>query len=241
MYGDLANKLIIEAKRTEQLTQRYLDAAFDSDNGGIKNDFGRNETMIPMYNDELIYNILKEVKQLKQNTEYLQHIKQEEVETRGQFGDALSVHPNDKIRKCQYFVNLLCLERNKRCLMAYQRMRSDTIDRMIWNGLIGNNNIYNNSSKRSGYNELSHYEQEYMTQYKNLIDEMNSESELWSSIEIMGNMNPPSDIFIDIRVLKDIGEIQTEYGTFNFVKDSQFYVRQSDVERLIQQGYVQKI
>ena len=33
MYGDLANKLIIEAKRTEQLTQRYLDAAFDSDNG----------------------------------------------------------------------------------------------------------------------------------------------------------------------------------------------------------------
>ncbi|KAK5781815.1 DNA replication protein PSF1 PWA37_003739 [Arxiozyma heterogenica] len=241
MYGDLANKLIIEAKRTEQLTQKYLDAALNSDNGGIRNDFNGNETIIPMYNDELIYNILKEVNQLKQNTEYLQHIKQEEEETKDQLKDVLSGHSNDKIRKCQYFVNLLCLERNKRCLMAYQRMRSDIIDKMVWNGLIGSNNMYNNGSKRSGYNELSHYEQEYMSQYKNLIDEMNSESELWSSIEIMGNMNPPSDIFIDIRVLKDIGEIQTEYGTFNFVKDSQFYVRQSDVERLIQQGYVQKI
>lgn len=111
------------------------------------------------------------------------------------------------------------------------------IDKLIWSGLIGNNG----GSKRSSYNELSHNEQEYMGQYRNLIDEMSSESELWSTIEIMGNMNPPSDIFIDIRVLKDIGEIQTEYGTFNFVKDSQFYVRQSDVERLIQQGYVQKI
>ena len=92
------------------------------------------------------------------------------------------------------------------------------IDKLIWNGLIGNNG----GSKRSSYNELSHNEQEYMGQYRNLIDEMSSESELWSTIEIMGNMNPPSDIFIDIRVLKDIGEIQTEYGTSNFVKDLQF-------------------
>ena len=237
MYGDLANKLIVEAKRTEQLTQRHIDAALDTDNGGIRNDNTRNETMIPMYNDELVYNILKEVNQLKQNTEYLQQIKQEEEETGDQIGTVLPEHLNDKIRKYQYFVNLLCLERNKRCLMAYQRMRSDMIDKLIWNGLIGNNG----GSKRSSYNELSHNEQEYMGQYRNLIDEMSSESELWSTIEIMGNMNPPSDIFIDIRVLKDIGEIQTEYGTFNFVKDSQFYVRQSDVERLIQQGYVQKI
>ena len=92
------------------------------------------------------------------------------------------------------------------------------IDKLIWNGLIGNNS----GSKGSSYNELSHNEQEYMGQYTNLVDEMSSESGLWSTIEVMGNMNPPSDIFIDIRVLKDIGEIQTEYGTSNFVKDLQF-------------------
>jgi GINS complex subunit 1 len=42
-------------------------------------------------------------------------------------------------------------------------------------------------------------------------------------------------------VLKDAGEIQTEYGVFNLRKDSQFFVRRADVERLIQQGYLQKV
>lgn len=238
MYGDLGNKLIIEAKRTEQLTQRHIAASLNNE----VNHNDSNNVTIPMYNDELVNNILKEVRQLKQNADYFKQLKQEQEEQ--QLLDGVGANPrNDKIRHCQNFVNLICLERNKRCLMAYQRMRSDMIDKLIWNGDIENNSSAGTGtgSKRNEYNELSHNEQEYMNQYKNLLDDLNSESELWSSVEIMGNMNPPSDIFIDIRVLKDIGEIQTEYGTFNLVKDSQFYVRQSDVERLIQQGYVQKI
>lgn len=237
MYGELANKLIIEAKRTEQLTQRHIDASLNND----MNRNGANNIAIPLYNDELINNILKEVRQLKQNADYFKHLKQEqEQDILDGVGSSLA---NEKIRGCQYFVNLICLERNKRCLMAYQRMRSDMIDKLIWNGDIENNSTAGTGAGSKGYeyNELSHNEQEYMNQYKNVLDDLNSESELWSCVEIMGNMNPPSDIFIDIRVLKDIGEIQTEYGTFNLVKDSQFYVRQSDVERLIQQGYVQKI
>ena len=54
-------------------------------------------------------------------------------------------------------------------------------------------------------------------------------------------MEPPRDIFIDVRVLKDAGEIQTEYGSINLSKNSQHYVRQADVERLIAQGYLQKL
>lgn len=245
MYGDLGNKLIIEAKRTEQLTQRHIDNSLSDDRYRGN---GSKTMNIPMYNDELINNILKEVKQLKQNAEYFQKLREAEEEN----GNIENLNlGNSKIRQCQYFVNLLCLERNKRCLMAYQRMRSDMIDKLIWNGDLENSNIPNTPSaigsdgisagRQYEFSELSHNEQEYMNQYKNIIDDMSGESELWSCVEVMGNMNPPSDIFIDIRVLKDIGEIQTEYGTFNLVKDSQFYVRQSDVERLIQQGYVQKI
>jgi GINS complex subunit 1 len=33
----------------------------------------------------------------------------------------------------------------------------------------------------------------------------------------------------------------TEHSTINLTKNSQFYVRQGDVERLIAQGYLQKL
>ena len=89
------------------------------------------------------------------------------------------------------------------------------------------------------FRSLSHYEQEYLKEYGELITELKSES--MADIDLSGSLEPPSDVFIDVRVLKDAGEIQTEYGVFNLIKDSQFFVRQSDVERLIQQGYLQKI
>jgi GINS complex subunit 1 len=82
----------------------------------------------------------------------------------------------------------------------------------------------------------------------------------WTDIDLTGSLEPPRDLFIDVRVLKDAGEIQTEYGyvgdiskilkerasltsrrSINLTKNSQFYVRQGDVERLIAQGYLQKL
>lgn len=36
-------------------------------------------------------------------------------------------------------------------------------------------------------------------------------------------------------------EILIAYRTINLTKNSQFYVRQGDVERLIAQGYLQKL
>jgi hypothetical protein len=34
----------------------------------------------------------------------------------------------------------------------------------------------------------------------------------WTDIDLTGTLEPPKDLFIDVRVLKDAGEIQTEYG-----------------------------
>jgi GINS complex subunit 1 len=63
----------------------------------------------------------------------------------------------------------------------------------------------------------------------------------WTDIDLTGSLEPPRDLFIDVRVLKDAGEIQTEYGAINLTKNSQFFVRQGDVERLIQQGFLQRL
>jgi len=42
-------------------------------------------------------------------------------------------------------------------------------------------------------------------------------------------------------VLKDAGEIMTEYGTLSLTRNSQFYVRLGDVQRLIDLGYLQRL
>lgn len=208
MYGDLGNKLVLEAKRTKQLYAR-----------------SNQDVNLPMYHEDIIRNILKEVSNLRKNTEYLK-----EQQQLGML--------DDKVAKCQYFVTLLCMERNKRCLLAYQRLRTDILDSMAWN----NNGLDLMSSitfSQQDTNNLSHQEQEYLKEYCDLITDLKSGDLV--DIDLSGSLVPPSDVFIDVRVLKDAGEIQTEYGVFNLIKDSQFFVRQSDVERLIQQGYLQKI
>ncbi|EJS44297.1 psf1p [Saccharomyces arboricola H-6] len=208
MYGDLANKLVLEAKRTKQLYTR-----------------SNQDVSLPMYHEDIIRNILKEISNLRKNTEYLK-----EQQQMGML--------DDKVAKCQYFVTLLCMERNKRCLLAYQKLRTDIIDYMAWNNN-GLDLVNSMAFSQQDTNDLSHQEQEYLKEYSDLITDLKSGD--LADIDLSGSLVPPSDVFIDVRVLKDAGEIQTEYGVFNLIKDSQFFVRQSDVERLIQQGYLQKI
>jgi GINS complex subunit 1 len=56
---------------------------------------------------------------------------------------------------------------------------------------------------------LSPEEEEYVRQYSDLLSAYKGQ---WTDIDLTGSLEPPKDLFIDVRVLKDAGEIQTEYG-----------------------------
>ena len=97
---------------------------------------------------------------------------------------------------------------------------------------------------------LSPEEEEYGRGYALLVAGLKGR---WTDVELGGSLEPPRDLYVEVRVLKDAGEIQTEYGfvtaiwnglisrAITLTKNSQLYVRQADVERLIQQGYLQRI
>ncbi|SCV03427.1 LAMI_0H08064g1_1 [Lachancea mirantina] len=207
MYGDLVNKLVLEAKRAQQL-----------------NESSKSEHL-PMYQDDLVRNTLREIEQLKRDAELLKS--QQELN-----------QVEDKVARCQHFVTLLCMERNKRGLLAYQKLRSDTLDAMAWNKH-GLDSVTALAAGEGADASLSHQEEEYLKDYTQIIADMKSGE--FTDIDLSGSLTPPSDVFIDVRVLKDAGEIQTEYGVFNLIKDSQFFARQADVERLIQQGFLQRL
>lgn len=126
----------------------------------------------------------------------------------------------DPATACSLLVRHLCMRRNKRCLLAYHRVRSDKIEEMCWNGSDLLEQIQQGTSKRSdeeglgaadGVNtsSLSPEEAEYARQYSDLLAAYKGQ---WTDIDLTGSLEPPRDLFIDVRVLKDAGEIQTEYG-----------------------------
>lgn len=65
------------------------------------------------------------------------------------------------------------------------------------------------ASEAQNHNSLSPEEEEYVRQYGDMLAAYKGQ---WTDIDLTGSLEPPRDLFIDVRVLKDAGEIQTEYG-----------------------------
>ena len=123
---------------------------------------------------------------------------------------------------CTLLVNHLSMRRNKRCLLAYHRTRTDKLEELVWSGsdvldLAGQQRrsttrgeAYAGANGDSGASSsLSPQEEEYVRQYGDLLAAYKGQ---WTDIDLTGSLEPPRDLFIDVRVLKDAGEIQTEYG-----------------------------
>ena len=124
---------------------------------------------------------------------------------------------------CSVLVNHLCMRRNKRCLLAYHRVRSDKLEEMCWSGRDvmdieqqqhgaqgnGDGSAMASETGAGSQSSLSPEEEEYVRQYGDMLASYKGQ---WTDIDLTGSLEPPRDLFIDVRVLKDAGEVQTEYG-----------------------------
>ncbi|KAK7530071.1 hypothetical protein IWX49DRAFT_585723 [Phyllosticta citricarpa] len=217
MYGELGNKLVQHAKRTQSLAH------------------------LPPYQTEIVRAVTREVRELNQ------HVNDIMSSISGSFNPSA-----DPATACALLVDHLAMRRNKRCLLAYHRVRSDKLEEMCWAGVdvLERQQLMQQqqqqqqqtgkdlSGEMGNTSSLSPEEEEYVRQYSDLLAAYKGQ---WTDIDLTGSLEPPRDLFIDVRVLKDAGEIQTEYGAITLTKNSQFYVRQGDVERLIAQGYLQRL
>ncbi|KAI9710965.1 MAG: DNA replication protein psf1 [Bogoriella megaspora] len=210
MYGELGNKLVQHAKRTQTLAQ------------------------LPPYQTEMVRAVTREVRELDRDVQQILE------PFRGSFDPS-----QDPATATALLVDHLCMRRNKRCLLAYHRTRTEKLEEMCWKGVDvleqqqqQGNRSGGDAGDTSGSSSLSPEEEEYVRQYSDMLAAYKGQ---WTDIDLTGSLEPPRDLFIDVRVLKDAGEIQTEYGAITLTKNSQFYVRQGDVERLIAQGYLQRL
>lgn len=219
MYAEQATKLVTDAKRIQNLAH------------------------LPPYATTTVRAVTKEVRDLDREVNSLL-APYSSSSTQSSDGTQIKSNFNpadDPATACALLVNHLSMRRNKRCLLSYHRVRTDKLEEMCWSGIDITDLQQQPSASNTGgaaTSSLSAEEEQYMHQYSDLLAAYKGQ---WTDIDLTGSLEPPRDIFIDVRVLKDAGEIQTEYGSITLTKNSQFYVRQADVERLIQQGYLQKL
>lgn len=167
---------------------------------------------IPPYSTDLVRNVLREIQHLDTSV-----------------STALANYPGsfdpqaDPATATRLLVEHMCMRRDKRCLLAYHRARCVKIEEEIWAGkdvLSSETGGNSGSGATEAERGLSPEEEEYARRYAELLAAYKGR---WTDIDLTGNLEPPRDLFVDVRVLKDAGEIQTEYGYVSRVLQSCFF------------------
>lgn len=179
---------------------------------------------LPPFQSETVHTVVSEVRELDKDVTRLL----EPFAGGSQFNPAA-----EPATACALLVDHLCMRRNKRCLLAYHRVRAEKLEELCWNGVDvmevlqqqhlqqvdrvqggggGGGAAQSEGSSMTGaanQHSLSPDEEEYLRRYNDLLTAYKGQ---WTDIDLTGSLEPPKDLFIDVRVLKDAGEIQTEYG-----------------------------
>lgn len=174
---------------------------------------------LPPYQTELVRAVAREVRDLDRDVAHLL------TPFEGSFNP--SAHP---AIACALLVDHLCMRRNKRCLLAYHRVRTEKLEELCWRGVdVLEQQMPDEQENESGagiggsggHSSLSPEEEEYFRLYGDMLAAYKGQ---WTDIDLTGSLEPPQDLFIDVRVLKDAGEIQTEYGYFSLTYTVTFFL-----------------
>jgi len=121
------------------------------------------------------------------------------------------------------------LERNKRCLMAYVYKRAEKVREMRWQfGAVLPSDIKAN---------LSEAEATFFRRYnKDLAGYMRAAGD-GAGVDLLTDLRPPKSLFVEVRCVKDYGELETDDGRVVVLKkNTQLYLPRAVCEPLIRQG-----
>lgn len=85
---------------------------------------------------------------------------------------------------------------------------------------------------------LSSAEINFGTAYQLLIGSLSAQFPL---VDLLGSLEPPKEVYLEVRVIRDCGEILTNGGPITLEAGSQLFVRKADVEQLLINGDIKAI
>lgn len=169
---------------------------------------------LPRFNDEGIRTVVAE-----SNEEY--------SAMRSMMGDTRLEELPDAVRVSCH-VHHATIKRNKRCALAYIEQRATTLKKLRWElgPLLP-------EEKR---NNMSHSERDFFAVYDTLLRQYSASTQ----IDLTSCLSPPKDLHVQVKVLRDCGEIMTEEGTISLEHGTVHHLRRRDVEHLVRQGYLEE-
>ena len=134
----------------------------------------------------------------------------------------------DKTRFAFLLAVLSMINRTFRCLLAYVNTRLVNVKNLFWRS---------SGNADSQMNMLSQAEKDFFLEYGKMV--RNYQNSLPIELDLLTDMEPPTDLFIEIRVLDDCGEILTSNGdVLKLERNATLLVRRCDVEFLLRQNKV---
>ena len=97
-------------------------------------------------------------------------------------------------------IKLAFLQRRKKCILAYQRERLNRYKELLWlSGATTSSTLPEKSHQAASPQELI-----FIKEYQELVSTWKG---LWLDIDVGASITPPKDVFIEIRVIQDCGEV----------------------------------
>jgi GINS complex subunit 1 len=173
-------------------------------------------TVVPPYNDRLVRETLED---LQLHMEALQC----QVDALSGGNPSINVKPSLLLQKT-------AIERNKRCLLAYHKIRIDRLTDAYWN-----NGVFDDAVKAN----LSPSEEEFCQKYAEICRSYASRLRFpQPDLRAYGNHPPQPLTKVQVQVTKSTdGPVVLESGsTLTFTKGSVHYLSYSDVEGFLRDG-----
>jgi GINS complex subunit 1 len=174
---------------------------------------------LPTYDEEGIRLILNELVDLYGRMETI-------VQEAGGYTDSLP--DSSKVTVTYYHA---CISRNRRYINCYLSHRIGKIRVLRWEtGAV--------LPDRINTETLSPREVDYFSEYDRIVSEY-CES---VGLDLTSDIEPPKELFIQVRVVKNSGEIMTDNGPVDLREvGSSHFLRRADVEHLIRNGSLEHV
>ncbi|KAK9806721.1 hypothetical protein WJX72_000554 [[Myrmecia] bisecta] len=194
---------------------------------------------LPPWNDELIRQVLEEV---SEHNNMMKRIfrdvnKREAVKfaargegTEDEFpGVDWSQQPDEAAAVIVHHESIL---RNKRLLMTYVKERADRIKSLRWRG---------RSIPEHILPQLSPTEVQYFKTYDRLLTKYMRKGSTGIGMDLTLDARPPGDPNLQVRVVKDYGEMMFSSGRFILRRNMVLFLPRHEVESLVREGVLEPI
>jgi GINS complex subunit 1 len=192
---------------------------------------------IPVFNDEAFRSVIDEV-QLQHdqlttvfNTALERH--RESTNSTEEDTDQSLLWHGSEAEATEVMVYHTAILRNKRLLMAYVKKRIDMLRELRWT-----HGVLPEHVKTS----LTPQEQLFFKEYSKLLSQYMRSTDMGGvGLDLTADPEPPTDPYVQVRVMKDYGEVTFSSGSVSLRPGLSLWLLREEAHTLLQEGVLESV